>query len=240
MTRATRESFYESIADRFEGLDHPADVRRRLSVVFDECLRGTGLTARRTLDAGCGYGAFSAAATARGAAVVSLDIGPRLVARAVARAGSRGVVGDACRLPVRDESFDIVISSEMLEHTPEPVRAIAELARVLRRTGLLVLTTPNRVWQAPVRVASRLGLRPFRGLENFLAWTALERACAAAGLEILAHVGFHPWPFQLGFEAAARRTEQRFAAGRAGRLMVNQALVARKAGPRLTIPRRPT
>jgi SAM-dependent methyltransferase len=228
VTRATRDAFYESIADRFEGLDHPADVRRRLSVVFDECLRGIGLTARRTLDAGCGYGAFSAAATARGAAVVSLDIGPRLVARAVARAGSRGVVGDACRLPIRDESFDVVLSSEMLEHTPEPVRAVAELARVVRTTGLLVLTTPNRVWQGPVRVASRLGLRPFRGLENFLGWSALERACAAAGLEVLAHVGFHPWPFQLGFEAAARRTEQRFAAGRAGRLMVNQALVARK------------
>ena len=240
MTRATRESFYESIADRFEGLDHPADVRRRLSVVFDECLRGISLRARRTLDAGCGYGAFSAAATARGAALVSLDIGPRLVARAMARAGSRGVVGDACRLPIRDDSFDVVISSEMLEHTSEPVRAIAELARVLRNAGLLVLTTPNRVWQAPVRLASRLGLRPFRGLENFLGWSTLERACWAAGLEVLAHVGFHPWPFQLGFEAAARRTEKRFAAGRAGRLMVNQALVARKAGPRLTIPRRPT
>jgi SAM-dependent methyltransferase len=226
-----RESFYESIADRFEGLAHPADVRRRLGVVFDECLRATALTARRTLDAGCGYGAFSAAAAARGAAVVSLDIGPRLVARAVARAGSRGVVGDACRLPIRDESFDIVISSEMVEHTPEPMRAVAELSRVLRRAGLLVLTTPNRVWQAPVRVASRLGLRPFRGHENFLGWTALERACAAAGLEVLAHVGFHPWPFQLGFEPAARRTEQRLAAGRAGRFMVNQALVARKAGP---------
>jgi len=158
----------------------------------------------------------------------------------MARAGSRGVVGDACRLPIRDDSFDLVISSEMLEHASEPVRAIAELARVLRSAGLLVLTTPNRVWQAPVRLASRLGLRPFRGLENFLGWSTLERACWAAGLEVLAHVGFHPWPFQLGFEAAARRTEKRFAAGRAGRLMVNQALVARKAGPRLTTPRRPT
>ena len=32
------DDFYESIADRFEGLDNAEDVRRRLSVVFDECL----------------------------------------------------------------------------------------------------------------------------------------------------------------------------------------------------------
>ena len=149
MTRATRESFYESIADRFEGLDHPADVRRRLSVVFDECLRGTGLTARRTLDAGCGYGAFSAAATARGAAVVSLDIGPRLVARAVARAGSRGVVGDACRLPVRDESFDIVISSD--SHSREAFGVL--------NWGVIVA---RRAWLQPGDVLNTLPFDEFR------------------------------------------------------------------------------
>lgn len=231
MTRQSPQYFYESIADRFEGLDHPADVRRRLGIVFDECLGRTRLAGKRTLDAGCGYGAFSEAAVTRGAAVVSLDIGERLVARTMARAGSRGVVADACRLAFRDESFDVVISSEMLEHTEAPERAVTELARVLRADGLLVLTTPNRAWQPIVRGASRLRLRPFRGLENFVAWRRLERACATAGLKVLVHVGFHPWPFQLGLESAARTIEKRLARGRAARLMVNQAVVARKPRP---------
>jgi SAM-dependent methyltransferase len=229
--RESPEYFHESIAERFEGLDHPADVRRRLSMVFDECLGQTSLRGRRTLDAGCGYGVFSAAAVARGAAVVSVDIGQKLVGLTIARAGCRGIVADVCHLAVRDDSFDVVISSEMLEHTPAPLLAVKELARVLRADGLLVLTTPNRVWQAAVRAASGLGLRPFRGLENFVGWRSLEASCAAAGLEVLAHVGFHPWPFQLGLAAAAAKIEQRFARGRLGRLMVNQALVARK-GPR--------
>lgn len=203
-------------------------MRRRLRVVFDECLPPVSLVGRRTLDAGCGYGVFSAAAAGRGAVVVSLDIGARLVARAVARAGSRGVVADACRLGLRDESFDLVVSSEMLEHTATPSHALAELARVLRVDGLLVLTTPNRVWQAAVRAASRLGLRPFRGLENFVGWRELEACCHAAGLEVLRHVGFHPWPFQLGLDRAARMVERRLAHGPAARWMVNQALVARK------------
>jgi 2-polyprenyl-3-methyl-5-hydroxy-6-metoxy-1,4-benzoquinol methylase len=222
------DQFYERIAERFEGLDHPADLRRRLGVVFDECLGHTSLGGKRTLDAGCGYGPFSTAAMVRGAAVLSVDLGPRLVAKTTARAGSRGLVADACHLPVRADSFDVVISSEMLEHTPAPLRALEELARVLRPGGLLVLTTPNRAWQAVVRAASALGLRPFHGRENFVGWRQLERSCSAAGLDVVTHLGFHPWPFQLGLEGAARAVERYLARGRAARLMVNQALVATK------------
>jgi predicted TIM-barrel fold metal-dependent hydrolase len=95
-----------------------------------------------------------------------------------------------------------------------------------------VLTTPNRAWQGVVRAASRLGLRPFRGRENFVGWRQLERACAAAGLDVLIHLGFHPWPFQLGFHRAARAVERHVARGAAARLMINQAVVARKRGRR--------
>ncbi len=104
MTRESPQYFYGSIADRFEGLDHADDLRRRLSIVFDECLAHTGLAGKRTLDAGCGYGAFSEAAVKRGAAVISLDLGERLVARAIARAGSRGLVADVRQLAVRPRS----------------------------------------------------------------------------------------------------------------------------------------
>jgi 2-polyprenyl-3-methyl-5-hydroxy-6-metoxy-1,4-benzoquinol methylase len=225
----SRAFFYDRIADRFDGLDHPADVRRRLRLVFEECLAPTALAGKRTLDAGCGYGLFSAAAAQRDAVVISLDIGARLVARAVARAGSRGLVGDACQLPVRDESVDVVVSSEMVEHTAAPERAVAELARVLRPDGWLILTTPNRAWRAPVRAASRLRLRPFHGWENLVGWRTLERVCAAAGLEVVLHRGFHPWPFQLGLARAAEKLERRLGRGWLGRLMVNQAIVARKA-----------
>ena len=227
---SSSESFYDGIADRFEGLDHPADVRRRIEVVFDECLAATPLAGIRALDAGCGYGLFSAVAAGRGAIVVSLDLGERLVARARARAGSRGVVADACHLPIRDGSFDVVIASEMLEHTATPQRAIDELARSVRVGGLLMLTTPNRAWQPVVRAASRLHLRPFHGLENFIGWGDLVRACATANLEVLDHVGFHPWPFHLGLGGLARRVERRFGRRRMGRFMINQALLARKTG----------
>ena len=229
MTRSRREDFYETIAEHFEGLDHPADVRRRLSLVFDECLGRTSLSDKRTLDAGCGYGPFSECAMARGAAVVSVDVGRRLVAQTVARAGSRGLVADARDLPLRDESFDVVISSEMLEHTERPLEALRELVRVLQPGGLLVITTPNRVWQGVVRLASRLHLRPFHGLENFVRWSELRAACTGSGLDVLKHVGFHAWPFQFGLAHLSRKVDRRFGPGPWARLMINQAVLVRKA-----------
>src|SRR4030095_2888280 len=92
--------------------------------------------------------------------------------------GSRGLVADVCQLAVRDQSFDIIISSEMLEHTGAADQAIRELARVLRPEGLLVLTTPNRVWQGVVRAASRLRLRPFHGIDALVGWGGLARSGA--------------------------------------------------------------
>ncbi len=220
--------FYDTIADRFEGLDHPYDIRRRLEIVFDELLDGAALRGRRVLDAGCGYGAFSRLARKRGAHVVSCDIAKNLVVRASATAPSLGVVGDACALGFKDESFATVISSEMVEHVERPVDAVKELARVLQTGGILVITTPNRPWQAVVRAASRLGLRPFHGLENFLWWSELERACVSSGLQVLTHIGFHPWPCQLGLSRLSRSVDRRFGGSLWARLMLNQAILARK------------
>jgi len=220
--------FYDTIADKFEGLDHPHDIRRRLEIVFDELLDDAALRGRRVLDAGCGYGAFSRLATRRGAHVVSCDIAKNLVVGASTTASSHGVVGDACALGFRDGSFETIISSEMVEHVERPAQAVQELARVLEPGGLLVITTPNRPWQGVVRMASRLRLRPFHGLENFLRWSELDTACAASGLQVLKHIGFHAWPFQLGLSNLSRSVDRRFGAGPWARLMINQAVLARK------------
>jgi 2-polyprenyl-3-methyl-5-hydroxy-6-metoxy-1,4-benzoquinol methylase len=220
--------FYDTIADKFEGLDHPHDVRTRLEIVFDELLDDAALHGRRVLDAGCGYGAFSRSAKRRGAHVVSFDIAKNVVLRASTTTPSHGVVSDACALGFRAASFATVISSEMVEHVERPVDAVKELARVLEPGGLLVITTPNRPWQGVVRMASRLRLRPFHGLENFLWWSELEAACATSGLQILKHIGFHAWPFQLGLSGLSRSVDRRFGAGPLARLMINQAVLARK------------
>ncbi|MDJ0953676.1 MAG: class I SAM-dependent methyltransferase [Acidimicrobiia bacterium] len=49
-------------------------------------------------------------------------------------------------LPFGDESFDVVISNHVIEHTADPVLHLSETRRVLRPNGVLYLATPNRVW----------------------------------------------------------------------------------------------
>jgi len=54
------------------------------------------------------------------------------------------VVGDAQALPFRKETFDILVCSEVLEHIPSKQEAIAEMARVLKTGGILLLSTPSK------------------------------------------------------------------------------------------------
>jgi SAM-dependent methyltransferase len=51
-------------------------------------------------------------------------------------------VCDATQIPVDSGSFDVVVCTEVLEHVPEPIRVVHELARVLRPGGRLLLSAP--------------------------------------------------------------------------------------------------
>lgn len=52
------------------------------------------------------------------------------------------IVSDICEIPEPDGAFDAVLCTEVLEHVPQPVRAVGELARVLKEGGVLLLTAP--------------------------------------------------------------------------------------------------
>lgn len=49
---------------------------------------------------------------------------------------------DVIDIPVPDESFDAILCTEVLEHVPEPIKAVREMARILKRGGRLLLTAP--------------------------------------------------------------------------------------------------
>jgi glycosyltransferase involved in cell wall biosynthesis/predicted SAM-dependent methyltransferase len=56
--------------------------------------------------------------------------------------GQIDYVSDITSIPVADASFDVVVCTEVLEHTPDPIKAIAEVARILRPGGELLLAAP--------------------------------------------------------------------------------------------------
>jgi ubiquinone/menaquinone biosynthesis C-methylase UbiE len=223
----SRERFYDTIADDFDALMNPYDLERRIEIVFDQLLAGRSLTNLRVLDVGCGTGPFSLAAQARRASVTSLDIGVDLLRRARSKGAARVLAGDATSLPFANSTFDLVISSECIEHTVDPERSVTEMLRVLRSNGTLVLSCPNRVWRWSAVTASALKIRPYQGLENWPGWWALEQWVRASGGDVTDHRGFHLFPFVLAVTWPLLRWTDRFGTT-LGAVFVNQAIVAVK------------
>ncbi len=56
--------------------------------------------------------------------------------------GKIDYVCDITEIPVPNESFDVILCTEVLEHVPEPIKAISEFSRILRRGGKLLITAP--------------------------------------------------------------------------------------------------
>jgi SAM-dependent methyltransferase len=64
---------------------------------------------------------------------------------------------DMTRLPFADQSLDIVVHSDTLEHVEDPMRALAECARIIRPDGACIFTVPVRVGR---QTRSRRGMPP--------------------------------------------------------------------------------
>jgi SAM-dependent methyltransferase len=123
-----------------------------LTIRFDDL----GLQAGdRVLDVGAGFGRHVFECARRGADVVALDYAEDEVVETlatldgmvesgeIAEARFKGVMrGDATRLPFPDSSFDVVITSEVLEHIQDDITAITEMVRVLKPGGRFAATVP--------------------------------------------------------------------------------------------------
>lgn len=222
-----RTHFYDTIADDFDQIMNPYDLQRRVEIVFDDLLAGLDLRGLRVLDVGCGTGPFSVEADRRGAQVTSLDIGARLLALARRKCRTTCVQASADAIALCNAHFDIVISSECIEHTSDPRASVAEMVRVCRRGGRVVITCPNRAWRWAVDVANRLGARPYDGLENWPTPAELRAWVQSAGARVRRHIGFHLVPFVFGRFNAGLRPLDRLGQ-LSPRLFVNQAVLAER------------
>jgi SAM-dependent methyltransferase len=101
------------------------------------------------LDAGCGTGGFlrHLAELQPGLQTVGLDYMPEAARRAADKSGRPVTAGDANRLPFPNGSFGGAVSVDVICHAGvDPARALAELHRVLRPGGTLVLNLPAYNW----------------------------------------------------------------------------------------------
>lgn len=151
----------------------------------------------RVLDLGCGTGFVTDLLGRRAAFVVGLDLATAHAALAAETAlKSSIVVGDAVRLPFAAETFDVLWSSNTINHLADPVAALRDISGVVRRGGCLVLGQSALLpemylaWDyhldARVRAACHAYYREKHGLAevNTAASTRLLGIVREAGLEV--------------------------------------------------------
>jgi len=101
---------------------------------------------------GEGYGCFMLAQVAK--TVVGVDIDSDSVRLATEKYAANPKmhfkVGSCNAIPLEDESLDVVISFETIEHISEQEEFVLEVKRILRKNGVFIVSTPDRVAATPL------------------------------------------------------------------------------------------
>jgi len=88
------------------------------------------------------------------------------------------------RLPFREHTFDTILCFETVEHFARPAELLMDIGRVTRSGGVLILTTPNLLWEPIHAIAAILGLHHSEGPHRFLRLAQLKLLVEAAGFRI--------------------------------------------------------
>jgi SAM-dependent methyltransferase len=185
---------------------------------------GPSAPGRRLLDAGCGTG-YNLVALGRERRATGVDLSPEAIAFCRER-GVQALRGSVLQLPFAAASFDVVTSFDVLYHAwvGDDAAAVAEMARVLRPTGVVLVRVPalKALWGAHdvevqsrhrytrgelVALLERCGLRVLRAsycnsilLPLLFARRTLDRLLGREGSD----VGFLPAPLEWAFSRALR------------------------------------
>ena len=114
------------------------DLARHRSAYRYAAERSVGL---QVLDLGCGSGYGAAELSNHAALLVGVDrVRPDRTSR---QSNTAFLRADIASLPLQPNSFDVIVSFQVIEHLTEPAPYLAAIARLLRPTGTALITTPN-------------------------------------------------------------------------------------------------
>ncbi len=145
---SSRQEFVDYYAQQSLSEETRGRFARQRDMILRIQRRDPGDGGLTIADIGGGAGTLAQLWASAGCRVHCLDINEPLLRIAEARAKEAGLdidfeVGSATDLPWPDESKDIVLAPELLEHVEDWERCLDEFTRVLRPDGLLFLSTTN-------------------------------------------------------------------------------------------------
>ena len=183
--------FDAEVAARIESLYLIGDALRRRRIVREALGAAAG---ERILDVGCGPGFYCAELAeevAPSGSVVGVDSSPAMLELATRRCrGQKGVElrpGEAVSLPVDDASFDAALCVQVLEYVADPTVALAEMHRVLRPGGRVVVWDVDWATVSLYALDAALTQRVLRAWDQHLTHPSLPHTLAprlrSAGFE---------------------------------------------------------
>ncbi len=141
MDNAPSNPYFAEVAEQWDVIRSDYFTEHMRDAAIDKAR----LSARAVVaDVGTGTGFVAAGLVSRAARVVGFDASPQMLAvarRNLAQCDNvefREAVGD--QLPAASETFDGVFANMYLHHAPDPLAAIREMARILKRDGVLCIT----------------------------------------------------------------------------------------------------
>ncbi len=157
-------------------------------------------------DIGCGSGLVSKGLLEMGYEVTGMDISEAMLENARKIPGLKLVVGDIENLPFADASFDKIICLGVITYLPDERKALAELHRILKPGGLLILAVRNKLEASvlldPLGIAAKLYRKFFKKSvapggsntarayyhRNFIPWS-LNKTLRSAGFKVSQRLG---------------------------------------------------
>lgn len=169
---------------------------------------------KKVLEVGCGGGFYSLATAKSGCQEIILTDVQQVCVRAAKlnifeHTGSKadGIICDALYLPFRDESFDLVLCSDVIEHLDEDQAFLKQISRVLKKGGLSVVATQsqnsiNYFLEATMqrKVLKRrewMGWDPTH--QRFYTPKSLSNVLCEADLKVVKIVGTYFIPYMLAY-----------------------------------------
>lgn len=132
------------------------------------------------------------------------------------------IQGDIQSLDFPDYSFDVAIATAVIEHVPDPAKAMREAKKVLRSGGLLVLTAPDPLWENVATMVGHLKNAQHNEVMNLV---QLRDLAQKNGLVVLKSQKFMLSPIGMPFEFFVEKWMRRL---HLDFMMANQLLVATK------------
>jgi SAM-dependent methyltransferase len=191
---STHERFFEYYSRESQSEEAFARFRGVRDAILRLLPGGSANRVLEVADIGCGAGTQSLVWATVGHSVHALDVNEPLLQLGRERAVEAGCnidfrVGSATQLPWPDESIDVCIALELIEHVADWQACVREFVRVLRPGGVLYLTTTNRLcpvqeefnlplysWYPPFvkHHLERLATTTRPGLANFARYPAVN------------------------------------------------------------------